>query len=219
MRVQHTRFGQQWDVLPGCRTRFVTKWFLAISWEVKLLNRKQVIKTATISLLILSLVVPLFAIGSAQACWWRRPLRAKLDLNLDKIGQPSAQAPELPDGSIQTWTGYISGGINGYMRFYLLSMEPAGPNDELGNFVEIWQIFDKDPDVHPDAKLLMQGEDEGYTHQASGYYAMTGSVTYTSPEYAKWDGHVVLMYGRISPPPAEWGTIPVAEAPGYFWVF
>ncbi len=159
-------------------------------------------------------MIPLITIGATQACWWRKPLRAELDLNLDKMGE------EFYEGGIQTWTGYISGGINGYMRFFLMEMTYEGPNGEWGHFKEIWQIFDEEGGT-----LLMQGYDEGYTHQPTGYYAMTGRVTDTSSKYAKWDGHIVFMHGRIIPPPAEWPPadtwppFPVAEAPGYFHLF
>lgn len=184
------------------------------------MNRKQVIKTATLSFLILSLIIPMVAIGSAQACWWRRSLRANLGLDLSNArpvveGEPGYDPDLEEQTAMMTWTGSISGDINGYMRFYLTNYIVEGENGEWGHFYEVWQIFDEEGGT-----LLMEGYDEGYTHQPTGYYAMVGRVTETGPGYSRWHGHVVFMHGRITPPPAEWGTNPdLPVAPGYFRVF
>lgn len=181
----------------------------------------RIIKTATVAVLLLSFMVPLLSIGTTQACWWRRPLRATMNLDLSHArpvieGEPGYD-PALGEEQVAmlTWTGSISGGINGYMRFFLTNYQLEGKNNEWGHFWEVWQIFDEEGGL-----LLMEGYDEGYTHQAEGFYAMVGRVTYTSPEFARWQGHIVFMHGIISPPPGEWATNPdIPEAPGRFNVF
>lgn len=186
------------------------------------MNKSHIIKTTSIALLILSFLVPLVSIGATQACWWRQPLRARMDLDLGNMrpvgpGEPG-YIPGLPPKdqvAALTWTGFISGGINGYMRFFLMNYIVEGENGEWGHFFEVWQIFDEEG-----GELLMEGYDEGYTHQPTGKYAMIGPVTYTSSEFARWQGHVVFRHGTISPPPAEWETNPaIPVAPGRFCIF
>ena len=166
-------------------------------------------------------MVPLLSIGTAQAFGWQKPLRATMNLSLANMrpvepGEPG-YGGDFP--ALLTWDGYISGGINGYMRFFLINYQLEGLNNDFGHFWEVWQIWDENPATNPDAILFMEGKDEGKTHQLTGGYWMVGQVTYTSPVWACWQGHFVFMSGTIIPPPAEWGGPEIPIAPGRFNVF
>ena len=182
------------------------------------MNKLRIVRTVTATLIVLSLIVPLFSISTAQACWWRKPLRGDMNLSLQarpaEPGEPGYD-PDPEKNALRTWAGFISGDINGEMQFFLTNYIVEGENGEWGHFYEVWQIYDE-----TGTTLLMEGYDEGYTHQPTGKYAMIGRVTYASHEFARWQGHVVFMYGTITPPPAEWGTNPeLPVAPGKFIVF
>ncbi|MFX0079628.1 MAG: hypothetical protein ACFE8O_10360 [Candidatus Hermodarchaeota archaeon] len=177
----------------------------------------RVIETANVAVLIQSFIETLLSIGTTQACWWRRPLFAEMDVSLRvRPAEPSEPGYDSNPNknALRTWEGAISGDINGQILFSLTNFIVEGPNNEWGHFWEISQIHDEN------GVLLMETYNEGYTHQTKGYYGIVGKVTYTSPEFARWQGHTVFMHGKISPRPAKWQTsseIPIA--PGKFYVF
>ena len=177
----------------------------------------RVIKKGTDAVLIQSFIKTLLSIGRTQACWCRRPLSARMDISLQarptEPGEPGYD-PDPNKNGLRTWEGAIRGGINGRIQFFLTNFVLEGSNNEWGHFWEIWQIHDEN------GVLLMEGYDEGYTHQTKGYYGMVGKVTYASPEFARWQGQTLFMHGKISPLAAEWETCPeIPFASGKLYVF
>ena len=129
-------------------------------------------------------MVPLFSIGTVQACRFKS-LHGKMDLNF--VGAP----PGPNDPGWLTWKGTIKGDIEGDIIFWNTLSEKVGPNKDWVHFKEIWQIFDSDTN-----ELLLEGYDEGYI-TPSKKYAMVGRVTSVSEDYEKYIGHYVVMFGTI----------------------
>jgi hypothetical protein len=144
-----------------------------------------------ITTLILSTLLMTIAVAYAK------PLYGSMALYKPPIG------PTHPAGPL-SWSGTITGDINGNMYFY----KTAGL--EIGNtkhFWEVWLITDENDN------MLLTGTDKGVVTIANWKYRMNGEVTDAAPEYAHLIGHQVHMSGIIIHHSAT-----EKEAPGTFRV-
>ena len=144
-----------------------------------------------ITTIILSTLLMTIAVAYAK------PLYGTMALYKPPIGPPHPAGP-------LSWSGAITGDINGNMYFY----KTAGL--EIGNtkhFWEVWLITDDQ------GNMLLTGTDKGVVTIANWKYRMNGEVTDAAPEYAHLIGHQVHMSGIIIHTSAT-----EKEAPGTFRV-
>ena len=148
--------------------------------------------TLVVTTLLLSLALTSLAVAYAK------PLYGTMALYKPATGPPP------PAGGTLSWSGTITGDINGNMYFY----KTAGL--QIGNtkhFWEVWLITDENDN------MLLMGTDKGVVTIANWKYRMNGEVTDAAPEYAHLIGHQVHMSGIVIHYSAT-----VKEAPGTFRV-
>ena len=145
-----------------------------------------------ITTLILSIALTSLAVAYAK------PLYGTMALYKPPIG------PEHPEWGPLSWSGTITGDINGNMYFYKTAGLEVG---ETKHFWEVWLITDEQGD------MLLMGTDKGVVTIANWKYRMNGEVTDAAPEYAHLIGHQVHMSGIVIHHSAT-----VKEAPGTFRV-
>jgi hypothetical protein len=126
-----------------------------------------------------------------------KPLQCTMDLIKDSSGPPP------PAGGHNTWTGTVSGDIEGNIYFYKTDAKLVG---QAKHFWEVWLITDAEDN------MLLMGTDKGVVSLANLEYRMNGVVTDAAPEYAHLIGRNVYMGGEITtmgPPPLAIGIFRV----------
>lgn len=127
-----------------------------------------------------------------------KPLYGEMALFKPPIG------PSHPEWGPLSWSGTISGDINGKIYFYKTGSKVVG---NVKHFWEVWLITDDVGD------MLLMGTDKGVVSLANMKYRMNGEVTGAAPQYVHLIGRNVHMSGcviSISPT--------VKHAPGDFRV-
>lgn len=110
--------------------------------------------------------------------------------------------PPHPEWGPNTWSGTISGDIDGNIYFYKTGGKRVG---QASHFEEVWLITDSE------YNMLLMGTDHGVVSIQSDSYRMSGVITDAAPQYASLIGRNVYMGGDII-----WETPPLA--PGIFRV-
>ena len=127
-----------------------------------------------------------------------KPLYGEMALYKPPVGPPH------PEWGPLSWSGTISGDINGNIYFYKTGSKVVG---NVKHFWEVWLITDESGD------MLLMGTDRGVVSLANMKYRMNGEVTDAAPQYEGLIGRNVHMSGiviSISPT--------VKQAPGEFRV-
>lgn len=119
-----------------------------------------------------------------------------MDLTKVSLGPPH------PEWGHNTWSGTVSGDIEGNIYFYKTGGKLVG---EANHFEEVWLITDSG------GNMLLMGTDKGVVSLKSFSYRMSGIVTDAAPEYESLIGRNVYMSGDIvfSAPPTATGIFRV----------
>jgi len=126
------------------------------------------------------------------------PLYAEIALFKPPVG------PSHPEWGPLSWSGTISGDIDGNIYFYKTGSKVVG---NVKHFWEVWLITDETGD------MLLMGTDKGVVSLANMKYRMNGAVTDAASQYEHLIGRNVHMSGIvISISPTE------KQAPGIFRV-
>ena len=96
--------------------------------------------------------------------------------------------PSHPEWGPLSWSGTISGDIDGNMYFYKTGSKVVG---QAKHFWEVWLI------TNDQGNLLLMGTDEGVVSVANLEFRMNGVVTGAAPEYEHLLGRNVHMSGII----------------------
>ena len=125
-----------------------------------------------------------------------KPLMCTMDLIKVHTGPPH------PEWGPNTWSGTISGDIEGNIYFYKTEGKLVG---QANHYWEVWLITDDDDN------MLLMGTDKGVVSLKNLKYRMSGVVTDAAPQYEHLIGRNVYMSGEVIPldPP---------EGPGIFRV-
>lgn len=124
-----------------------------------------------------------------------KPVTCTMDLVKLPLGPPH------PEWGPNTWSGTISGYIEGDIYFYKTGGELLG---QANHFSEVWLIMDGD-------EILLMGIDKGVVSLKSFSYRMSGVVIGAASQYRHLIGHNVYMSGDItfSTPPVATGIFRV----------
>jgi hypothetical protein len=98
--------------------------------------------------------------------------------------------PSHPEWGPLSWSGTISGDINGNIYFYKTGSKVVG---QAKHFWEVWLITDAQGD------MLLMGTDEGVVSVANLKFRMNGVVTDAAPRYEHLNGRNVHMSGQVIP--------------------
>jgi len=140
------------------------------------------------NLLVLALV--LTSVLMTAVIVHAKPLESTMDLVKVPLG------PSHPEWGHNTWSGTVSGDIDGNIYFYKTDGKHMG---QAKHFAEVWLITDEDDN------MLLWGTDKGVVSLKSLSYRMSGVVIYAAPQYADLIGRNVYMSGEIiftAPPEA-----------------
>jgi hypothetical protein len=111
--------------------------------------------------------------------------------------------PPHPEWGHNTWSGTVSGDIEGNIYFYKTAGKLVG---QANHFVEVWLITDAEDN------MLLMGTDKGVVSLANLSYRMSGVVTDAASGYEHLIGRNVYMGGAITsmgPPPTAEGIFRV----------
>ncbi len=111
-----------------------------------------------------------------------RPIYSTMDLIKLPLGPPH------PEWGPNTWSGTVSGAIEGNIYFYKTAGKLVG---EANHFEEVWLITDSDNN------MLLMGTDHGVVSLKSFSYRMSGVVTDAAPQYESLIGRNMYMSGEI----------------------
>ena len=125
-----------------------------------------------------------------------KPLVCTMDLVKLPLGPPH------PEWGPNTWSGTISGIIEGNIYFYKTGGKLVG---QANHFSEVWLITDDENN------MLLMGTDKGVVSLKSFSFRMSGVVTDADPQYESLIGRNVYMSGDIifSAPPVATGIFRV----------
>jgi hypothetical protein len=127
-----------------------------------------------------------------------KPLYGEMALFKPPIGPPH------PDGYSLSWSGTISGDINGKIYFYNTGRVIVG---NVKHFWEVWLITDDS------GNMLLKGTDKGVVSLANMKFRMNGEVTDAASQYEHLIGRNVHMSGYVISISQT-----VKQAPGVFRV-
>jgi hypothetical protein len=136
------------------------------------------VKSSNLLVLALALTSVLTTIAIVNA----KPLRSAMDLIKLPLGPPH------PEWGPNTWSGTISGEIEGNIYFYKTGGKLVG---QANHFSEVWLITDDEDNT------LLMGTDKGVVSLKSFSYRMSGVVTDAAPQYESLIGRKVYMRGDI----------------------
>jgi len=143
-------------------------------------------------LILLALALALTSILATSATTNARPLVCTMDLIKISLGPPH------PEWGPNTWSGTISGIIEGNIYFYKTGGKLVG---QANHFEEVWLITDDE------YNMILMGTDEGVVSLKSFSYRMSGVVTDAAPQCESLIGRKVYMRGDI-----DFLTPPVSTA-------
>ena len=111
-----------------------------------------------------------------------RPVYSTMDLIKVPLGPPH------PEWGPNTWSGTVSGDIDGNIYFYKTGGKLVG---QANHFEEVWLITDSQDN------MLLMGTDKGVVSLKSFSYRMSGVVTGAAPQYESLIGRNMHMSGEI----------------------
>lgn len=153
--------------------------------------KRKAFNLLVIASVLASLLVTVIAVNAM-------PLYGEMALFKPAIGPPK------PEWGPLSWSGTISGDINGNIYFYKTGSKIVG---DVKHFWEVWLITDDNGD------MLLMGTDQGVVSLANMKYRMNGVVTDAASQYEHLIGHSVHMSGVVISISST-----VKEAPGEFRV-
>jgi hypothetical protein len=134
------------------------------------------------TLLVLALV--LTSVFMTAVIVKAKPLSCTMDLIKLPLGPPH------PEWGPNTWSGTISGDIDGNIYFYKTAGKIVG---QARHFWEVWLITDDEDN------MLLMGTDKGVVSSKNGKFRMSGVVTDAVPQFEYLIGRNVYMCGEIIP--------------------
>jgi hypothetical protein len=132
---------------------------------------------------LLALALALTSVLMTAAIVNARPLYCTMELVKTPLGPPH------PEWGPNTWSGTISGEIEGYIHFYKTGGKLVG---QANHFSEVWLIMDDEDN------MLLMGTDKGVVSLKSFSYRMSGVVTDAAQQYESLIGRNVYMRGDIT---------------------
>ncbi len=147
------------------------------------------------SLLVLALA--LTSVLMAAVIVSAKPIVCTMDLVKVPLGPPH------PEWGPNTWSGTVSGYIEGNIYFYKTGGKRVG---QANHFSEVWLITDDS------GNTLLMGTDKGVVSLKSYSYRMSGVVIGAASQYQHLKGRKVYMSGEIifSAPPEATGIFRVS---------